>query len=498
MFAAFRRLSKSTAGKFIMILFVVAMMGSFAVADMNGVGSGSLGLGGGVLAKAGKEQVTERQFDDVFSRALAQAREKNPEATAATIANDVGPIFEEMINQALLGAFATKQDILLSKRLIDAEIAKIPAARGLDGKFSNDAYLRWLQSQRLTDAFVRQIIRSDLTQRMVLLPVATSARTSVGMATPYASMLLEQRQGEVVLVSTDAFKAGLSPTAGNLQAFYDQNKSRYMVPEQRVLRIAPINAASVPVAAPSEQEIAAYFKANAASLGGVEKRVLSQAVVPDQATAKAIAERARGRASFADAAKPAGFTAEDVSVGPQTRAEFVNLTNDSIAATVFGAAPGAVLGPIKSDLGWHVIKVDSVQGADASSLDKARPQIVAKLTEEKRKNAVADLVGKIEDSIADGSSLADAAKAPNLSQTETPLITAAGVARADPAFKLPPAYAKLVKTGFDLTTDDDPVVETLVDGSGYALVGLGRIVPAAPAPLAEIRDRVVADGSQHV
>jgi peptidyl-prolyl cis-trans isomerase D len=41
--------------------------------------------------------------------------------------------------------------------------------------------------------------------------------------------------------------------------------------------------------------------------------------------------------------------------------------------------------------------------------------------------------------------------------------------------------------------DDDPVVETLPGEAGYLLVGVGRIVPAAPAPLAEIRDRVSAD-----
>jgi peptidyl-prolyl cis-trans isomerase D len=37
------------------------------------------------------------------------------------------------------------------------------------------------------------------------------------------------------------------------------------------------------------------------------------------------------------------------------------------------------------------------------------------------------------------------------------------------------------------------VVETLPNDAGYLLVGVGRIVSAAPAPLAQIRDRVAAD-----
>jgi peptidyl-prolyl cis-trans isomerase D len=50
-----------------------------------------------------------------------------------------------------------------------------------------------------------------------------------------------------------------------------------------------------------------------------------------------------------------------------------------------------------------------------------------------------------------------------------------------------------VRAGFELGQDDDPVVETLEADAGYALVDAADIVAAAPAPLASIRDQVVAD-----
>jgi len=115
------------------------------------------------------------------------------------------------------------------------------------------------------------------------------------------------------------------------------------------------------------------------------------------------------------------------------------------------------------------------------------------LTADKRKNALADLVGKIEDQIAEGANYQEAAQSAGLKVTETPLITAAGTVRGNPAFKLPAEMAPALKTGFELTADDDPVIETLPDDAGYVLVAPSRIMAAAPAPLASIRDTVAKD-----
>ena len=496
MLSAFRRLSKSKVGTAVMVLFLLAIVASFALVDISGLSSSNFGLGSGTIARAGNEQVTERDVSDVFSRALSERRKQQPDLTPAMLAGEFDTLVDELVNDRMLTAFATNQHLLLSKRLIDAEIAKIPGARGLDGKFSDQAYLNWLATQRLTDQLVRRLISADLIQRLIIPPVAVNPRIPVGVATPYASMLLEQRQGEVALVLTDAFKPGLTPSAGDLQAYYDQYKARYTVPEQRVLRLATISSEKVAVPPPSEQEIAAYSRVNAGKYGGVEKRVISQAVVPAKALADTIAAHARAGTPFAAAAAPAGLSAEDVSVGPQTRAELSSLAGAQVAAAAFAAPSGAVVGPIKSDLGWHVIKIDAIQAPSGASLAAARAEIVTKLTADKRNQTLADTVSKIEDMIANGSSLPEAVAAAHLTLTDTPLIRATGAASADPAFKLPAALAPALKSGFELAQEDDPVVEEMADGKGYVVVGIGRIVPAAPAPLADIRARVTADWTQ--
>ena len=496
MFAMFRRLTKSKIGTTIMVMFLLAILASFAMADINGVGKGSLGLSSGSLASAGKEELTDRDVSDVFSRALAQVRQQKPEATPADLAGQFDPMIEQLIGERALTAFSKDHDLSLSRRLIDAEIARIPGARGLDGKFSEDGYRNWLGQQRLTDAIVRRMIETDLTQRLLSAPLAANARVPLGVATPYASMLLEQRSGEVALVLVDAFKPGLAPSAGDLQAFYDQNKGRYIVPEQRVLRTATITPASIGAITPSEADIAAYYKAHSDKYGGQQTRVISQAVVQDKKAADGIAQRARAGTAFAAAAAPAGLSAEDVSVGPQTREQFSGLAGDTVAAAAFAAPAGSIVGPMRSDLGWHVIRIDAVTGKPPVPLAVARGEIITALTADKSKEALADLVTKVEDQIANGSSLPEAAAAAKLTLVDSPLISASGTTRANPAYKFDPALASALKSGFDLSAEDDPVVEELPGGNGYVLVGVGRIVPASPAPLAEIRDRVAADWIQ--
>jgi peptidyl-prolyl cis-trans isomerase D len=482
MAAIFRRMSKSKIGTGLMVFVLLAILAGFALQDIRSVGSGTMGFSPGTLAKIGGTQVTERELSNTLQRRLSELREKNPEADYSDLAGDFGRILNGLIQGKSLLEFARAHEVQVSKAMIDAEIVKIPSTRGLNGKFSEQAYAAFLQQQRTTDAELRDAIGSALATRLLLAPAAANARVPVGVATPYASMMLEAREAEVAIVPAGIFAAGVpNPTDADLQAFYKQNGNRYMVPEQRVLSIASINDTQVAKVAASDEEIAAYYKANQQTYGGAETRVLSQTIIPNEAAARALAQKARAGGSAGAALKP------------MTRDEFADVAGDEVAAAAFRAKQGEIIGPVRSDLGWHVIKVDSIKPASGKSLAQAKPEIAAKLNADKKKEALETLVDKVQTAIDDGASLAEAAKAGGLQVIRTPAITAGGVARSQPGFKLDPDLAQAVKAGFDLAAGDEPVVETLPNGAGYALVGVEDVVAAAPAPLASIRDQVVAD-----
>ncbi len=497
MLSAFRRLSKSAIGTIIMVLFLLAILASFALADMGNVLSGGFGrLSSDTLIKVGDEEITDRDLSSAMQRALTQARQQNPEATYSTIAGQFGPILESLVDERALLAFAADHGFVLSKRLVDAEIANLPQTRGLDGKFSQQAYAAFLQQQQMTDEDVRRLLQAAITQRLVLAPAAVDARVPVGVARPYASMLLEKRDGQMALVPAEAFRGGLNPSAGDIQSFYAQNRQRYVVAEQRILRVAKIGPEAVAGVAPTAAEIAAYYKANQATYGGTETRVISQALVQDKSAADAIAARARGGASLVAAAEPAGLSAADVNIGPQSRAQFGNLAGEPVATAAFSAARGAIVGPVRSDLGWHVIKIEDIRQASGKNLDQASAEISALLATNKRKEALTDLVTGVEDQIADGASFAEAVAAAKLPVTTTPAINSGGASRNDATYRFPAELAPALQAGFGMVADDDPEVVTLPNDTGYAVVAVDSIIEAAPAPLSEISDRVRVDWIQ--
>ena len=495
MLSFFRRVSQSKIGTGIMVFVVVAIMGGFALADLSNFGTGNLafGMSSGTLAKVGDQEVSERELSDQMQRQLQQARQQKPDADYASIIGDMNPTLEALIDQRSLMAFADKYSFPLSKRLVDAEIAQIPSAKGLNGQFNQQAYQAFLVQQHLTDPEVREILSGGLLQRLLMTPIVTNARIPVGMATPYASMMLESREGEAAIVPSDAFKAGLKPTEAQVGQFYTANRARYLIPEQRVLRIARIGPEAVANVVASDQEVTAYYNQNKATYAPSDTRSLSQVVVPDQATANGIAQRAKGGAALADAAKPAGPNAAVTTLKDQTRQAYAGVAGDAAAAPVFSATTGAVIGPIKTDFGWAVVKVDSVKAGGGKTLEQARAEIGSKITADKRKGAIEDMVDKVQNSLDGGSNFTEAVAAAKLPVITTPPLAANGTSRADSSYKLPPELMPAVQSGFQMGQNDEPEVVTLPNKAGYAVVSPAQIVVAAPAPLAGIHDQVAND-----
>jgi peptidyl-prolyl cis-trans isomerase D len=176
-----------------------------------------------------------------------------------------------------------------------------------------------------------------------------------------------------------------------------------------------------------------------AAYASSDTRSLSQVVVPDQATANAIAQRAKEGQALAAAAAPAGSNAAVTTLQDQSRQAYASVAGDKTAAAVFAASAGAIIGPMQSDFGWVVVKVDAVKAGGGKTLDQARAEIAAKLTADKRKIAIEDLVDKVQTALDDGSNFSEAIAAAKLPVTTTPLITANGASRTEAPTWIRPA-----------------------------------------------------------
>jgi peptidyl-prolyl cis-trans isomerase D len=496
MLAFLRRLSKTKFGMLLIAFPFMMILGGFLLSDIRNFGTGDIGFGAdpGSLAQVGKLKVTNNDIDQAMQRQLEKARQANPDATYASIINDFDTLLNALIDQRTLLAFAENSGFVLSKRLVDGEISQLPQAQGLNGKFNQQAYQAFLAQQRMSDLEVRQVVRAGLLQRLLLTPVASNARASVGMATPYASMLLEAREGQVVAIPVELFTAGLQPSDSDIQKYYSANRQRYVTPEQRILRFARVGLESVASVQASDKEIADAYKAQAATFAAKDSRDLAQVVVPDRKAAEAIAARAKSGAKLADAATAvAGAGAAVSTLKGQSRDAYAGVAGKAVADAVFAAANGGIIGPVQSDFGWTVVRVDSVTRTGGKSLEAARGEIAARLNADKRKAALEEKVNQLQDAIDDGATFAEAVQAGGLQASQTPLIKADGSSLTNRSFRVPEAYVASVRAGFEMAANDPPEIVTLPNDTGYIVVSPAEIVPAAPPPLASIRARVAAD-----
>jgi len=490
MLSFFRRAIKSWLAVAILALVAIAVV-------VSGVGMDSLGGGNGpqgeTLASMDGGKIATVEADRRVRAAYAQALQQQPGLTMAAFVQGGGAddTLRRMISAKAVELWGRDHGFTASKRLVDGEIASIPAFQGPTGSFDEGTFRSLLARERISEQQLRADIAGDLIRRQVLGPVAGGTRATDAMVTPYAAMLLDRRDGTIGFVPAAAMPQGAPPTDAQVKAYYDTNIQRFTLPERRVLRYATIGAAQAGnVPAPTEAEIAAAYKANAAQYAARETRSLSQVLLPTEAAARALVAKVRAGTSFAAAAQAAGFGPKDTALGVKSQAEMTELASPAVAAAAFAAADGATTDAQKSPLGWHVVHVDRIARTPATPLSAVRATLVADLTKRKTEAALADKVAKIEDMIADGSTFEQAATANALQVVTTPALLPSGIAPANPAFAPSPVLQPLLKAAFQAGEDDDPSVETLGPGS-YALLDVADVVAAAPVPLAQVRNDVV-------
>jgi peptidyl-prolyl cis-trans isomerase D len=467
---------------------------AFLITGFGTGGSGSLSnlaLGGGDIAKIGSITISEAELSNRVNAELEGARQQTPGLTLAEFdkSGGVDSTIDRLINSRTVLAFAKKHGLVISDRLVDSEMIKNPLFKGVTGKFDRSRMLQVLEQRRISEDTHRDDLRASLLGDQIIPMAAVSTQAPAEIANAYANLQLERREGAAVVIATSAY-LGQPATAQETEAYYKRNLARYTVPELRSVRYAVFDQSAVAgKAVPNDADLAAAYKAQAERYAGKQMRVLTQVIAPDEAKAKALV--AAGAGAFSDAAKKAGL--EATTLAEQDKPGFAALSSTAVADAAFAANQGSIATPVKSGLGWHVVRVDTVRQIAGKSLEQAKAELMPALVQRKSAEAMQDLIARIEDKVDDGATFDDVVKAEGLTVTTTPVLSAGGIAPNDPGFKPGAELGPILKDAFLSESDDDATVISVPGDDRHALYDLDKIVPSAPRPLAAIRDQVAKD-----
>ena len=493
MITFFRRIFTSRVGAAIALAFLVMLGFAFTLSDVTG-SIGSSSVSGGNVARVGDRQISSVELRQRIQRAFQAAAQQRPGLTMAQFleGDAVDRMLREMAEVYALDQYARAHGVGIDRATIDAQIARNPAFAGVDGSFSEEVLRQRLSSEGVSSTRFRSDLESESIVRQLVAPFGQVGIVARGVALPYASLLLEERRGQAVFVPASRYVPTAPPTDQQLAAYYGSQRVRYTVPERRVIRYAILDSSAVgAVAAVTPAEIQAEFTANAAQYAARESRRINQVIAGTQAIANRIATSVRGGSSLSAAAQAAGLSASPVTA--TSREQFAGGTSAPVAAAAFTAQRGAVIGPLQVPLGWIVLQVDGIDSTPARNLTQVTPELTTRLTDRRRQEAMVDLYNSVQDALNGGATVTEVATDKSLRIMTTPAIFANGTSPDQPAFRPELLLQPIIAAGFQAHQGDPGQVLTLQENQVFALVEVADTTEAAPPPIAQIRDRVVAD-----
>ena len=422
------------------------------------------------------------------------------DAKAFESAENKRKVLDDMIDEQLMRLAAEGDGIVISDAEIRRQIQQIPDFQ-VDGKFDADRYQLLLASQNppQTPRTFEQRIRDNLQYGLIPSRLARSGFVTDAELDRLMRLLGERR--DVSFVVMPAAPADTAPvTPAQVQAWYTSHARNYRSPETVRLEYVEVDAGTLPPPVVDETALRKRYDEQAAKYSTAEQREVSHILVQvaadasdadkkaAEARAKKLAEQARAPgADFAALAKAnsddAGSKAAGGGLGRLTKGGMPGAFDDA----AFAMQVGEVRGPVKTDFGWHVIKVDQVRAGNRQPFEAVRAQLEQELREGDRERAFNELSGKLVDAIyKNPNSLAPAAKSLGLAVQTTPAFTrAGGPGIAGDQKVLVAAFSDaLVRDG----TASDPIE---LSPTRTVLIRVLEHRPEAALPLSQVNDAVV-------
>ena len=171
----------------------------------------------------------------------------------------------------------------------------------------------------------------------------------------------------------------------------------------------------------TQEQIARRYQRDAEVYAAGQQRSFTQLVLPTQAAAQAVIDEVEGGVSLAASAQSKGLNT--VSLSEVERETLQSQTSAQVAEAAFVANEGSLVGPVRGDLGWYVLRVDDVTQIAGQSVEQASVAIREQLQEERRRLALNELTTRLEDEFRDGRSLSETVDELGLEIQTTPPLT---------------------------------------------------------------------------
>ena len=394
---------RSGAKSPIMKFFLLFLAGGFA---LWGIGDGSTGLIGGSdkAISAGDQSVSPREVAIEFDRTRRTylPNTTTAEAMQGGLLNDV---IGTMSREVLFRAENEDLGLTVTRAMQRDAIANEASFQDEFGQFSEGRFLQALAGAGFTEQEYLNRVDGVLQRQQLMTAVSQGLRYDSALANVVAAHEMEKRT--VKLSSFPVRPESIAtPDDATIDSFFQENKPSYDAPQLRSAKIGSLSAAIIAEEITiSDNEIRAAFDDRLDEFSTPETRSIRQMVFDDAATANAALDRLNNGEGFAAvAASMLEWTDADTNLGTVTEASL----DGALVGPAFAAEAGAVVGPVQTAFGFHLLSIDTITAGGVTQLDDVREQIISTLRGEQAINLLYDRVNMLEDALGSGATIEEA------------------------------------------------------------------------------------------
>ena len=365
------------------------------------------------VASVGSHDITEsmlaRETERTRIRTLAQMGENADPALIDVVALRAQSL-DQLINQAVLVETTDQLGVVTPAGEVDKSLLENPSFQ-TDGKFDQDLYVRLLGQYGYTPVTFREQVTQEMAISQLQASITDSSSVPRWQLREFAALMNQRRDLAWLPLTQSVFTAKVEVTDEDIEAHYADNRLEYKTDDTVDLDYVVLTSQSLagdPSIEIKEEDLRAGFEADLKALAETEQRVSSHILLritetrDDAATLATINDlRAQlvSGADFADLAKKHSEDPGTSATGGDLGAAGRGIYDPAFETALFALKEGELSEVVKSQFGYHLIKLLSIQKPVEPTFEEKREEIDARLRQDRAKDLFVDKVREL-DSLA--------------------------------------------------------------------------------------------------
>ena len=469
---------KSVSRTFVWILMGMLIVGLAGFGAVNF--SGSVGN----VAIVGEKGVDVQDYARGLQREQRAYQAQTGQALPMSQMRELGldrVVLGQLIALAALDNEVAEIGLSVGDENVAREIANIEAFQNIQGEFDRETYRFQLEQTGLSEAEFEADLRAEAARTLVQGAVISGVQMPSTLTRSLTDFIGARRSFSwAQLTGADIALTQVVPGDSELRSFYDENTDRFMLPETRQITYALLTPDMlIDQVELDETALQELYDQRAEQYQTPERRLVERLVFTDaEAASAAMAQIEVGGTTFERLVSDRGLALADVDLGDVTTADL-----GAAGETVFAATVGDVVGPLDSDLGPALFRINGQLAARTTTFEDARAELREELAADRARRLIETQAESIDDLLAGGATLEELDQ-----ETDMKIGTIDWTADSDDAVA---AYAAFRSAAETVTESDFPAVEFLEDGGLFAL-RLDAVLPPRPQPFEDAKPSVLA------